>query len=145
NGVFNARNAFALARDTIKRNQFGGTFGGPILQNKLFFFGAYQGTTIRMAPSDQLAVVPTAQMMAGDFTAFASPACNSGRQITLRAPFANNQINPSLFNKLAVAIGSRLPVSSDPCGLFRYGTANSENDYMTIGRIDYQRSAGHSI
>src|SRR6266404_601362 len=70
NGMFNARNAFALARDTIKRNQFGGTLGGPILKNKLFFFGAYQGTTIRMAPSDQLAVVPTAQMMAGDFTAF---------------------------------------------------------------------------
>src|SRR5262245_31164051 len=38
NGSFNARNAFALARDTIKRNQFGGTFGGPILKNKLFFF-----------------------------------------------------------------------------------------------------------
>src|SRR5207245_2095443 len=32
-----------------------------------------------------------------------------------------------------------------PCGLLRYGTANLENDYMTIGRIDYQRSAGHSI
>src|SRR5713226_844892 len=79
NGVFNARNTFALARDTIKRNQFGGTLGGPILQNKLFFFGAYQGTTIRTAPSDQLAVVPTAQMMAGDFTAFASPACNGGK------------------------------------------------------------------
>src|SRR2546422_3224346 len=78
NGVFNARNAFALARDTIKRNQFGGTLGGPILQNKLFFFGAYQGTTIRMAPSDQLAVVPSAQMLAGDFTTFASPACNAG-------------------------------------------------------------------
>ena len=39
----------------------------------------------------------------------------------------------------------RLPVSTDPCGLFRYGTPNSENDYMTIGRLDYQRSAGHSI
>src|SRR5438552_140530 len=65
NGVFNARNAFALSRDTIKRNQFGGTLGGPILANKLFFFGAYQGTTIRLAPSDQSAIVPTAQMLAG--------------------------------------------------------------------------------
>src|SRR5439155_25497926 len=39
NGMFNGRNAFALRRDTIKRNQFGGTFGGPVIQNKLFFFG----------------------------------------------------------------------------------------------------------
>ena len=38
NGMFNARNAFALKRDTIKRNQFGGTVGGPIAKNRLFFF-----------------------------------------------------------------------------------------------------------
>src|SRR4029453_10394550 len=39
NGKFNARNAFATKRDTIKRNQYGGTLGGPILKNRLFFFG----------------------------------------------------------------------------------------------------------
>jgi hypothetical protein len=145
NGKFNARNAFALARDTIKRNQFGGTLGGPILQNKLFFFGAYQGTTIRQAPSDQLAVVPTAQMLAGDFTAFASAACNSGQARTLQAPFVNNRADPSLFSKAALSLASRLPQTSDPCGLLRYGTANLENNHMVIGRLDYQRSANHSI
>ena len=67
----------------IKRNQFGGTVGGPIMKNKLFFFGGYQGTTIRQDPPDNIAFVPTAAMLAGDFTAFASPACNAGRQITL--------------------------------------------------------------
>src|SRR5438093_968705 len=112
NGVFNARNAFALSRDTIKRNQFGGTLGGPLIANKLFFFGAYQGTTIRTAPSDQSAIVPTPQMLAGDFTAFASPACNSGRQINLQRPFVNNQINPSQFSRPAVAMASRLPQTS---------------------------------
>src|SRR5216684_2704541 len=145
NGVFNARNTFALARDTIKRNQFGGTLGGPIIGNKLFFFGAYQGTTIRQAPSDELAVVPTAQMLAGDFTAFASPVCNSGRQIALRAPFVNNVIDPSLISKPAIALSARLPQTTDPCGKLRYGTPNLENDHMAIGRIDYQRSAAHSI
>ena len=98
NGIFNARNAFATKRDTIKRNQFGGTIGGPILKNKLFFFGGYQGTTIRQDPPDQLSFVPTAAMLAGDLTAFASPACNAGRQITLRAPFVNNRIDPALFS-----------------------------------------------
>jgi hypothetical protein len=38
NGVFNARNAFAPKRDSLKRNQYGGTIGGPIVQNKVFFF-----------------------------------------------------------------------------------------------------------
>ena len=145
NGVFNARNAFALARDTIKRNQFGGTLGGPILQNKVFFFGAYQGTTIRQAPSDELAILPTAQMLAGDFTTFASAACNGGRQVTLRAPFVNNRIEPSLFSKPALAVAARLPQTGDSCGKFRYGTPYLENDHMAIGRIDYQRNANHSV
>jgi carboxypeptidase family protein/TonB-dependent receptor-like protein len=145
NGKFNARNAFANARDTIKRNQFGGTLGGPIIPGKVFFFGAYQGTTIRQAPSDQLAILPTAQMLAGDFTTFASPLCNAGRQITLRAPFVNNRMAPALFSKPAVAAMSKMPQTSDPCGKFRYGTAFLENDHMAVGRIDYQRSADHSI
>ena len=44
NGDFNARNFFATSRDSLKRNQFGGTFGGPIRRNKLFFFAGYQAT-----------------------------------------------------------------------------------------------------
>src|SRR6185369_8734592 len=66
NGIFNARNAFALKRDTIKRNQYGGTIGGPIIKNRLFFFSGYQGTTIRQDPTSLIATVPTAAMYAGD-------------------------------------------------------------------------------
>src|SRR5205814_8504125 len=74
NGIFNARNAFAPKRDTIKRNQYGGTVGGPVIKNKLFFFGGYQRTTIRQSPSDAMATVPTASMLAVDFTTFALAA-----------------------------------------------------------------------
>ena len=53
---FNARNALAPARDSLNRNQFGGTLGAPIVKNKLFFFGGYQGRIERSDPPtiDQL-------------------------------------------------------------------------------------------
>ncbi len=48
NDIFNAnsffRNAVGQSRATLKQNQFGGTIGGPIRRDKLFFFGSYQGT-----------------------------------------------------------------------------------------------------
>src|SRR5579864_336013 len=47
NDLFNARNFFATTNSTLKRNQFGGTVGGPVVRNKVFFFGGFQGMTIR--------------------------------------------------------------------------------------------------
>jgi len=145
NGMFNARNAFALKRDTIKRNQFGGTVGGPIAKNRLFFFAGYQGTRIRQDPSDLIAFVPTAAMNAGDFTTFASPACNAGKTIALRAPFVNNHVDAAQFSKPALAYTSKLPQTTDPCGKTVYGNPTFENGHMAIGRIDYQKSAKHTI
>jgi hypothetical protein len=52
NDLFNARSYFATKGSTLKRNQFGGTAGGPIRKNKLFFFTGYQGTTTRQDPAD---------------------------------------------------------------------------------------------
>jgi carboxypeptidase family protein len=145
NGMFNARNAFSPKRDTIKRNQFGGTAGGPIMKNKLFFFGGYQGTRFRQDPADQIAFVPSPAILAGDFTTFASPACNGGRQITLRAPFVNNRVDPAQFSKPAVALAKLLPSTPDACGRIIFGDPNPENDNMAIGRIDYQRNGNHSL
>src|SRR5438067_2944328 len=114
NDLFNARNYFVTTHNTLKRNQFGGTVGGPVIHNKLFFFGGYQRTTIRQDAQNTRQYVPTAAALSGDFTAIASPACNAGRQITLRAPFVNNRINPALFDKAAVAIASKMPKYVDP-------------------------------
>jgi len=145
NGKFNARNSFATRRDTIKRNQFGGTLGGAIKKNKLFFFAGYQGTTLRQDPEDTISFVPTAAILAGDFTAFASPACNGGRQMTLRAPFVNNRIDPALYSKPAVTFAGKIPHSSDPCGRVVYNNPTETNDHMAIGRIDYQKSSNNSF
>jgi len=135
NGKFNARNAFATRRDTIKRNQFGGTVGGPIISNKLFFFGGYQATRLRQDPADSISFVPTAAMMAGDFTDFTSAACNGGRAVALRAPFVNNRIDPASFSKPAVLFASKLPQTSDPCGRLIYTNPTLTNEHQLWGKL----------
>jgi hypothetical protein len=150
---FNATNPFAaIDRNTGKRkddgllrNQFGGTLGGPIVQNKLFFFGAYQGTATRQTPSANIAFVPTPAMLAGDFTAFTAPSCNGGRQVALRAPFVNNQINPALFSPAALNLAKRLPQTTDPCGQVTYGTKDDNNEGQAVGRADYQLTTNHQM
>src|SRR5438067_2025249 len=136
---FNARNFFAPTRDSLRRNQFGGTLGGPIARNKAFFFGSYQGKVERTTPAETLSFAPTQAMRNGDFSAFASPACN-GRQITLAAPFANNQIDPSRFNPVAVALLKYVPAPTDPCGQLRYGIPNNNTEHEALGKVDYNLS-----
>ena len=150
NDLFNARQYFATKNSTLKRNQFGGTLGGPIVKNKLFYFGGYQGTTLRSDPADTRTFIPTAAMMAGDWTAFTSPACNSGRQINLRAPFVNNRIDPALYNKQASFIVNwkgylPFPKTDNPCGEITYGKKSQENDGIWVGKLDFQQSAKHSL
>jgi Carboxypeptidase regulatory-like domain len=150
---FNAKAAFApidpntgrRVDDGLKRNQLGGALGGPILTDRLFFFGAYQGTFQDVTPPDATTRIPTPAMLAGDFAAFASPACNRGQQITLRPPFVNNQIDPRLFSPAAMAIARQLPTTADPCGDIRFSAPLSYDQSQVVAKIDYQGSGGHSI
>ncbi len=147
NGIFNARNTFAARRDTLKRNQFGGVFGGPIVKNKLFFFGGYQGTLTRTDPQTTPLVIPTPAMLAGDFTAAASPQCNAGRQIPLGAPFVNNRLDPSLISPVSRQIGSWYPNAPglDPCGRITAGYPSGVDEHQMVARADYNRSEAHTI
>ena len=54
--------------DGLSKNQFGGTLGGPIVQDRLFFFAGYERNRIRQTTQDNLAFLPTDAMLAGDFT-----------------------------------------------------------------------------
>lgn len=116
NAVFNARNFFNSSRDQIKRNQFGGTIGGPVVipklydgRNKTFFFFGYQGTRFRNVGNVSSAFVPTAAERAGDFSALLS-ATNPAN------PFKRAiQINDRNGNRIP---GNILPASSlDPAAV----------------------------
>ncbi len=148
NGAVNARYTFASAVDSLKRNQFGGTLGGPIVKNKLFFFIGEQSTLLRTAPATNVAFVPTAQMLAGDFSGITSPQCNTAhRQITLSAPFVNNQVSPALFSAPAVKIvqWSGFPTSTDACGQIQFGRSTRSNQYDSLARTDFQKSEKQSL
>ena len=147
NGDLNARDSFAPARDTVRRNQFGGVIGGPIIKNKLFFFAGWQDTIQRSTPSQNVGYVPTPAMLAGDFTAFASPACNAGKQYTLKSTFGfnNNIISPSLFSPAALKFAALLPTTTNPCGQAFYPLLSDDTENLAVARADYQKSDKHSL
>src|SRR5262249_27045084 len=142
---FNARNFFALSRDSLRRNQCGGNLGGPLVKNNAFFFGSYQGEFEHTHPTTTLSFVPTQATRHGGFTAFASPTCNVGRQITLSAPFVNNTIDPSRLNPVAVSFLKYVPVSTDPCGRLQYGIPNNNTESEALGKVDYNLSTKQTM
>jgi len=72
NTALDARNYFATGRAEYLRNQFGGTFGGPIRKDKLFYFADYQGTRMTQGVDTGLISVPSLQDRAGNFSDIAS-------------------------------------------------------------------------
>ena len=142
---FNARNFFAPERDSLNRNQFGGTLGAPIIKNKLFLFGGYQGRIEKSNPPTSLSFVPTQAMLNGDFTAFASPACNGGTQRNLTGGFVNNRIDPSRLSPVALNFLKHVPVSSDPCGRLQYGIPNNNMEHQGLAKVDYTINSNSSL
>jgi hypothetical protein len=101
------RNSYANANNRIngytdlKRNQFGGYLGGPVIHNKLFFFGGYQHMALRIAPATSSSFVPTPAMLSGDWTAYVA---DTGAKLKSSAGSVANPstgkttINPSLYS-----------------------------------------------
>jgi hypothetical protein len=123
NTDFNARGFFNSApapKPKYNRNQFGGTFGGPIIKNKLFFFVDYQGLRKNIPSSNDTATVPTDLMRKGDFSELLVGAGPAGNPTGLSAPiqildpttglpFAGNVIPQNRINQVGLAYLNAYP------------------------------------
>jgi hypothetical protein len=113
NRVFDARpfNLNQASLPKYQRNQFGAAAGAPIVKNRLFVFGAYEGLRIRQAGAGLTTVaVPTLLQRAGDFSqtpgGIFDPDTVSGG---VRQPFPNFQIPSSRINALTSAAQNAMP------------------------------------
>ncbi|MFN0170710.1 MAG: carboxypeptidase regulatory-like domain-containing protein [Bryobacteraceae bacterium] len=137
NHAVNSRSFFALKNDGLKRNQYGGTIGGPVRRDKTFFFFGYQGTNLRTIPSSLTAFTPTAAQRRGDLTGTA-PA----RDPAANAPFPNNQIPaPRLDPVMSKFLERLVPLPNGPNGLLTYGQGAPRDSKEFIARGDHQISS----
>lgn len=146
NGDLDARNFFAPVHDSLRRNQFGGVVGGAVKKDKLFFFLGYQGTTERTAPVTNIAYVPTAAVLQGNFQTVLSPPCTKAQvNLSPSSGAVNNIIPKTLLNPVALKFAGLLPATSDPCGKVIFGVPTSDDESQGVARIDWQPSQKDSI
>lgn len=154
NYKLNAANFFS-GRDTLKRNQFGFTLGGPIYipklyngKNKAFLFGSYQGTRNRSATPGALRTAPSEAMKSGDLSAFLG-SDGGGRIRDPLSPgqyFPNNQIPQSRFDPVSKGLLGFMPASSATNYQLRFGTpVNRNDDNQMLLRADYLINSSHRL
>jgi len=68
NTDLDAKNYFSTQRSVFQQNQYGGTLGGPIKHNKLFFFADYQGQHTKQGQDTGVVAVPSLENRAGNFS-----------------------------------------------------------------------------
>lgn len=149
-GALNARNYFASSVDPLKRNQFGGTLGGPAIiphlssgKNTFFFFG-FQRTLSRDKVGGKTAFVPTQANLNGDFSALLDPSSPDnpvGKAIQLYNPFTGakydgDKIPVGDFDPAALAVTKDLPsVTGD--GQIVYASPTDQNFWQILARGDH--------
>jgi hypothetical protein len=128
-------------KPTLVQNQFGGTFGGPIRRNKLFFFGDYEGLRA-VNRTIQSAVVPTAAQAAGIFTDANGNPIPLVNSIT-GAVYANGQIPIGDQSPFAAKVLSLLQQDAPPNqkvaaggNNFVYTPPNTTTSNKGDGRVD---------
>ncbi len=141
NGSLNAKNYFGTTHDSLHRNQYGGTLGGPILKNKLFFFGTYQGTRTSSSTTAGSAFVPDAAERTGDFSELLThnPPIQLKDPVT-GLPVPGNKIPSNELDPVSQKLLQYIPLPNGPNGHLTYTTAsNTTTDNQYLAKIDYSR------
>ena len=138
NSALDARDYFEPAGEkkaSYKQNQFGGTFGGPIVKDKLFFFGDYQGTSIRN-PLVWQSKVPLLAERTGDFSDPSEPIIYDPET---GLPFPGNVIPSDRIDPIAQAFMNLYPDENQPGAGNNFVIAPIENDRINQWdvRMDY--------
>ena len=126
-----ARQVFATSKAHTVYNQFGFTAGGPIVKNKMFIFGDYQGSRDHLGEGE-LARIPTTPFRVGDFsgesaTIYDAATGDAGGRG--RSAFANNTIPTNRISPIANAMVGFIPQPNRP------GPIGSRNQEIPIVRI----------
>ena len=132
NEKMDARNFFQPERSILKRNQFGGSAGGPIRRNKLFWFGGFEGSR-QSSGNDYSLTVPTAAMLKGDYSASGAPKITDP---LTGQPFPNNMIPQNRINETAIFFAPFYPLPNSG-SQFIYAPASTLHSNQANGRVDY--------
>jgi hypothetical protein len=134
-----AKTYFAQTKAPYTSNQFGGTFGGPIVKSHAFFFGDYQGLRLD-AGRTQTLTVPTALMRQGNFSEVSSRVFDP---IT-GAQYAGNIIPAAQINPIAQKVANIYPMPNLPGLANNYVENNVVTQKVNAGdaRVDYSIGNG---
>ena len=149
NNDLNARDFFAPSVPTERQNQFGGAAGGPILKNKLFVFGSYQGLSNHQQAESRVATVPTAAERGGDFTGLGTTLTDPTNPLTGKpltdlngSPcIARNMLSPSCISPVAIKVLQYIPQS--PSGQVVSLASSPLSENLGEARVDWNQSDKH--
>jgi hypothetical protein len=152
NKVLNATPFFLSSNPPYVQNQFGGTFGGPVIKDKTFFFFAYDGYRQR-ASTTFTTTVPTVAERGGVFPAdipifdplSVSNGCITTGNGCARTQFVNNTIpviNPAALEELKFIA---LPTNSNESSNFTAAGATGGNANQYIARVDQNLTSTQHI
>lgn len=133
NDYLDARNYFATSVTPYKRNQFGGTLGGPILHDRTFFFGSYQGTRTVGGANPAIATVPSSAERSGDFSELSRTIINPATG----TPYPGNIVTTP-FDPVTAKFIAYIPLPNLPNNQYESNPRSQINDDQYLVRIDHQ-------
>lgn len=133
NDAMDARNFFSVGVEHYKHNQYGGTLGGPVKKDNLFFFGSFQGTNQRGGPSPRTMTVPDASTRTGDFSRTGKTVVDAATQ----EPFPNNIIPKSRLDSIAQGLLPHIPLPNIGANTLSLSPSANRDDYQWLAKIDY--------